>query len=157
MRKELSYFISMLITGILIFGTSACDKDKDCCVLVDVNVDLLYKNAQGENLINSEEDFEASKIKVYYKKGNEFEYAFNANLDAPNMHRLGEDGNGNLILTVYPSDYYEGNQSTTLIELNPNVVDTLVGEFNLENGSRICTKAWLNGLEMENRFLIVEK
>ena len=138
-------------------GIVSCDKKADCCTIIDVDVQILYKNESGENLINSNTDYEESNIKVYYKNGNDFEYIFNGNLDSPNMHRIDEDGSGNLILTVYPSNYYEGNQSTTLVELNPNVVDTLICEFELESNREICKRAWLNGLELNNRFIEIEK
>lgn len=154
---RLSNLTSILIPGILLLGFIGCTKKTDCCTIIDVNIQILYKNESGGNLINSTTEFDASNIKVYYKNGNEFEYVYNGNLDAPNRHRIDEDGNGNLILTVYPSNYYEGNQSTTLIELNPNVVDTLVGEFELESNREICKKAWLNGVELENRFIEIEK
>lgn len=52
---------------------------------------------------------------------------------------------------------YEGNQSTTLIALNPETVDTLVCEFGLGSNREICKKAWLNGVEMNNRYLEVKK
>ena len=71
--------------------------------------------------------------------------------------RQGCDENGNLILTVYPSNYYDGNQSTTLIELNSEISDTLVCEFELTSNSTICKTAWLNGVEMKNRFIKVKK
>lgn len=45
------------------------------------------------------------------------------------------------------------NQSTTLIELNPNIVDTLIGEFELESNREVCKRAWLNGLELTDRFI----
>ncbi len=147
----------ILIAGVWILGISSCDNKKNCCTLIDVDVQISYKNQSGENLINSDPDFEESNIKVYYKNGNEFEYVFNGILDSPNMHRISEDSNGNLILTVYASNYYEGNQSTTLIALNPNVVDTLFCEFELEGSNQICKRAWLNGEEMENRFIEIEK
>lgn len=112
---------------------------------------------QGENLINSTPEFDSSNIRIYFKDGDDFKYIYRVNLDAPNMHRLYEDERGNKILTVYPSDLYVDNRSTTLIELNPNVKDTLECEFELESNRQICTKAWLNGVEMDNRFIEVIK
>lgn len=156
MQKK-SNVISILTLIALMLGTISCDKKPDCCTIIDVDVQILYKNDSGENLINSSTDYEESNIKVYYKNGNDFEYAYNGNLDSPNMHRLDEDGSGNLRLTVYPSNYYEGNQSTTLVELNPNVVDTLICEFELESNREVCKRAWLNGLELNNRFIEIEK
>ncbi|MFK7978948.1 MAG: hypothetical protein AB8G86_03110 [Saprospiraceae bacterium] len=147
----------ILIFGILILGISSCDNKTDCCTIIDVDVQILYKNQLGENLINSDANFSESNIKVYYKNGNEFEYIYDGNLDSPNMYRMDEDANQNLILTIFPSNYYVGDQSTTLIELNPNVVDTLVCEFELDNNREICKRAWLNGVEFDNRFIEIEK
>jgi hypothetical protein len=87
MQNKLSHLTSILISGILISGWIGCKKETDCCVVIDTNVQLLYKNALGENLINSSAEFDASKIKVYYKNGDEFEYIFNGNLDAPHRAR----------------------------------------------------------------------
>lgn len=157
MQKKLLKSISTLVLGMLIVGNVGCDKKTDCCTIIDVDVQILYKNESGQNLINSNDDFKESNIKVYYKNGNEFEYIYNGNLDSPNMHRIHEDENGNLILTVFPSNYYEGNQSTTLVELNQNEIDTLVCEFELGDNREICKKAWLNGIEMVNRFIEIKK
>ena len=108
-------------------------------------------------MINSDDDFNESNIKIYYKNEDEFEYIFKGNLDYPNMHYVNEDENGNLILTVFPSNYYEGNLSTTLIELNPNMVDTLVCEFELGSNREICKRAWINSIEMNNRYIEIKK
>jgi len=149
--------IPIIFIGILLPGISGCAKNTDCCVIIDVDVRIHYRNILGENLINSSAEFDSSKIRIYFKDGNEFKYIYRAMLDAPNMHRLYTDENGNKILTVYPSDIFEGIFSTTLIELNPNVVDTLVCEFELANNRQICKNAWLNGIEMEDRFIEVIK
>lgn len=148
---------SIILFAIFFAVTSGCENKTDCCVIIDVDVQILYRNMQGENLINSSAEFDSSNIRIYFKDGNEFKYVYRANLDAPNMHRLYTDENGNKILTVYPSDLYEDNRSTTLIELNPNVKDTLECEFELESNRQICKKAWLNGVEMENRFIEIIK
>lgn len=157
MKKIRIKSIASILFGLFLIVISSCNKKTDCCAIIDVDVQIHYKNALGESLINSVDDFNESNIKVYYKNGNEFEYIFQGNLDYPNMHRVGEDENGNVILTVFPSNFYEGNQSTTLIELNENVSDTLVCEFDLEGSREVCTGAWLNGIEMNNRYIEVEK
>lgn len=157
MKKTQVKTLALLMVGIIMIGMSGCGGNEDCCTIIDVDVRIHYQTQAGDNLINSVDDFKESNIKVYYMKGEEFEYVNSGNLDFPNMHRIDEDGNGNLILTVFPSNYYEDNQSTTLIELNPNVVDTLVGEFELGSNKEILKRAWLNGVEMTNRFIEVMK
>ncbi|MEZ4911242.1 MAG: hypothetical protein R2774_10315 [Saprospiraceae bacterium] len=149
------HLLGFVLLSILLF--QSCKNEVDCCVIVDVDVQVHYKNGLGQNLINSSAEFQASNIKIFYKKGDTFEYVYNSNLDSPNMHRIDTDSDNNIILTVFPSNYYEGNFSTTLIRLNETVVDTLVCEFLIGNGKEICKKAWLNGVEMENRFIEVVK
>ena len=141
----------------LILLLSGCSKQSDCCTIIDTAVQIHYVNASGENLINSSEAFKEQNIKLYFRNGDEYEYAFQGNLDYPNMHYLSEGANGELILTVFPSNYYDGNLSTSLIEINESIVDTLVCEFDLGSNKEICTKAWLNGAEMQNRFIEVIK
>lgn len=153
MKILLTFKHLFLIITLLSFGTFGCSDKTDCCTVIDVDVNIHYTNQEGKNLINSKSEFDKSGIKVYYKKGKNFEYIYIGNLDAPNMHRVYEDENGNLILRVYPSNYYEGNTSTTLIELNPNVTDTLRCEFDLGANREVCKKAWLNGVEMKDRFI----
>ena len=157
MQKPFKNLTTLIILGIAIFVGMSCEDESNCCTIIDVDVSIHYGNEAGENLINSNADYNVSNIKVYYKNGNDFEYVYDGNLDAPNMHSLYEDSEGNLILKVFLSYYYEGNQSTTLVELNPGIVDTLVGEFELDSNREICKKAWLNGVEMENRFIEVIK
>ena len=158
MRNNLTFYILIVLLEILIIGLSSCAKDSDdCCTIIDVDVHVHYQTQAGENLINSSPEFDESNIKIFYKNGNEFEYIFKGNLDYPNMHHVRTNNNGNLILTIFPSNYYEGNLSTTLIELNDNVTDTLVCEFELDGNNEICTQAWHNGIEMSNRFLEVKK
>ncbi len=158
MKNYLAKQIVIAFIGIVLIGFSSCEKNSDdCCTIIDVDVRIHYQTQAGENLINSSAEFDESKIKIYYKNGNEFEYIFKGNLDYPNMHYVEEDSNGKMILSIFPSNYYEGNLSTTLIELNDNVTDTLVCEFELDGNKEICKQAWLNGIEMNNRFLEIKK
>lgn len=147
--------ITSFIFFIMVLLFVGCQSE-DCCINIDVGVSIHYQNQDGDNLINSSPEFMESNIRIYYKNGDTFEYVFDGNLDAPNYHSVYES-NGDLILTVFASNYYNGNQSTTLIELNETTKDTLLCEFNLENGNEVVTRAWLNGMEMENRFITLKK
>ena len=135
----------------------SCFNKEECCTIIDVDVQIHYQKESGENLIDSSDEFKQSNIKIYYKNGDEFEYFINGNLDYPNMHYLYEDADLKKILTVFPSNYYEGNQSTTLIELNETHIDTLLCEFELDSNREICKRAWLNGVEMVGRYIEVKK
>ncbi len=134
-----------------------CGDNLDCCTIIDTQVRIHYVNPNGDNLFHTDGNFSEDQLKIYYKEGEEYKYVYNANLDAPNMHTFDTDGNGRLILTVFPSEIFEGNQSTTLIELNDDITDTLICAFDLSNDNVIWQKGWLNGKEIENRFMTVTK
>ena len=152
LNLSLTFFIKILLMGL-----TSCDNESNCCTTIDVAVQIHYQTLAGENLINSDDDFPESKIKIYYKNGEEFKYINRGNLTYPKMYKIYKDSSDNLLLGIFPSNYYEDNFSTTLIKLNETSVDTLVCEFDLTNGNEVCIAAWLNGAEMTNRFIEVKK
>ena len=142
---------------LVLFFASCKGDDNDCCVNIDTIITIHYTTADGNELLNSSDDYLAENIKIYYKNGDEFEYIYQGNLDRPNMHEVIENEDSTYTLIVHPSNYYEGNFSTTLIELNEMTKDTLVGEFSLEGSNQICTNAWYNGLEDSDRSFEIVK
>lgn len=156
-KRKIKKTLTLVIFSLFLFTINSCENHENCCTIVDVDVSFHYRDKMGNNLINSTPEFDDSKIKIYFKNKDKFEYINRGNLTISKMYTLHEDETKNLILTVFPSDFYEGNQSTTLIELNPNIVDTLRCEFDLQSNRTVCKRAWLNGKEMENRYIEVEK
>ncbi|GAA4841862.1 hypothetical protein GCM10023331_28570 [Algivirga pacifica] len=132
---------------------TACKDEPVCCVNIDTQIGLHYMNREGKNLLDFAEHYQKEDIKVYYKKGDEFEYVYNGNLDAPNMHHVYYTPDSALILAVYASDYYEGETSTTLISFNETVFDTLYCEFDIQDNGVSIKKAWLNGVAIEEQFM----
>lgn len=142
-----------LLFLILVF--SSCRDAVDCCVIIDTDVSIHYVDAGGNDLVNSSPDFDENRFKVFFKKDDEFEEINRGRLDHPRMFSIYDDDKGRKIMQIFPSDYYEGNTSTTLIKLNSLVVDTLVCAFEIDDNSIICTSATLNGISMPQRFLTV--
>ncbi len=137
--------------------TLACNQSgKDCCVSIETHVDILYVDSTGNSLIDGSPEYPAENIRIYYKNGEEYEYIFQGNLDQPNMHYVLESS-GHKILRIFASNYYEGNFSETLVELNEQTTDTLLCEFDLGTNYEICTKVWHNGTEMPGRYFEIVK
>lgn len=157
MKTKITKSHWLMFTLFLTLFSSACKDQDDCCVIIETAVQISYVNDQGENLLNSSTEFDESKIRIYYKKEDSFEYAYDGNLDAPNMYSIYYDQDSMQLLKVFPSNHYDGNFSTTLIEFNETTVDTLYCEFELGDSKEICIGAWLNGVEMPDRFLTVVK
>lgn len=158
-RKRMKSNVKKCLWGLFLLAVSSsgCDPKTDCCTNIDTDVRIHYVTSAGANLINSTADFKEENIKVYYKNGEAYEYIYHGNLDYPNMHYVYENEKHDRILTVFPSNYYENNYSTTLIKLNEQTVDTLFCAFELSGNSEVCTNAWLNGVQMEGRFIEVMK
>lgn len=148
-------FFSLICLSLL--GTLGCTQKKDCCTVIDTAVDIFYKTHTGESLINSTSQYAAENIKIFYKNGDEYKYMSQSNLDNPNMYFIDKNDADKTILTVFPSNYYEGNFSTTLVQLNEGIVDTLLCEFNLNGSNEICKNVWVNGIKMESRSFEIEK
>ncbi|HRI33197.1 MAG TPA: hypothetical protein PLD02_05555 [Saprospiraceae bacterium] len=141
---------------LLLLVIVCCNKKSDCCTLIDVDLRIFYQDSSGHSLINSNPFFQASNIQIYFKNGDQFEYAFDSNLDNPN-HFYVETIQSKEILRLFPSNFYKENRSTTLIALNKAIVDTLVCEFDFNNNNTILKQAWLNGVEIKNRYIEVKK
>lgn len=141
----------------LLLFFASCNSDDDCCANIDVAINIHYTQPDGSELLNSSDDYLAENIKIYYKNGDEFEYIYKGNLDAPNMHKVIENDDSTFTVKVFLSDYFTDNFSTTLIELNEMTKDTIVGEFNLEGSNQVCINAWYNGVEDVERFFEIVK
>lgn len=141
---------------LLLLVIVCCNKKSDCYTLIDVDLRIFYQDSSGHSLINSNPFFQASNIQIYFKNGDQFEYAFDSNLDNPN-HFYVETIQSKEILRLFPSNFYKENRSTTLIALNKAIVDTLVCEFDFNNNNTILKQAWLNGVEIKNRYIEVKK
>lgn len=140
------------------FSIIGCgDSASTCCTIIDNAVSIRYINQEGQNLFSNSLEYDESYIRIYYKNNNEFEYVYKGNLDHPNMHHVFKNDLGESVLMVFPSDYYDGNFSTTLIELNENVIDTLLCEFKLESNISAVKNVWLNGVDMKSRDFISVK
>ncbi len=136
---------------VLLIFILSCDSENsvDCCTNIDTELSIHYINEAGENLVNSTEEFDQANIRIYFKDGEIFKYAYNNRLDLPNYHQV-IDIDDQLVIRLFPSDLYEGEFSTTLIELTANLVDTIVTQFEFTNGVQ-AKKVWVNGKEMDHR------
>lgn len=144
----------LLVLALVLFS---CDKEEpvNCCVNIDTQLMVHYMNALGENLIDSDDQYDRSQIKIYFKDGDDYRYAYNNLLDLANYHKV-LDVDDQLVIQLFPSDIYEGNYSTTLIEINENLVDTLVTEFEFVNGVQ-AKRVWVNGEEASSRNIALSR
>ncbi|MDF1694799.1 MAG: hypothetical protein P1U56_03170 [Saprospiraceae bacterium] len=148
---KLRALLCCIAIGIMGYSCS----DNSCCTSIDVTVGIRYQNSDGEFVINNSDEYNESSIKLYYKNGDEFEYFYNGNLTYSKGYRIDTASDSSQVLTIFPSYYYEESQSTTVIELNENHIDTLRCEFDLSDNSEVVTSVWFNGVKQEGRIFTV--
>ena len=136
-----------ILTCLFLFTFVSCQKEEDCCDIIDVDVVIIYENEKGEDLLNPENEasFDHDDIKIYFDVGGNKEYAYQGNLDYPNFHYVNQDADGKYHLVVYANTELVNQKSVTFIELNESTTDTLRLIFKTPNQSLITEKIWYNG------------
>jgi hypothetical protein len=149
--------MNKILYFLLLFGVlSSCKKD--CCTTIDTTIFLGYQDSTGQDLFLADTTFLVNDINIYYKQGNDYVYQnLSSNLDYPKGYAINYTSEGKTYLRVFLSNYYIANQSVTLIELKPNVVDTIIGEFTLIEQSEILNHFWYNGELATNKSMVVTK
>jgi len=135
-----------LLSLLLLFGLFACE-EKDCCVVIDTDVQLRYVNGEGTDLLNpdNESAFLHENIKIYVDKEGEKKLAINANSDHPNYYQLFEQ-KGTYVLKVFPTDELVNNEAISYIALSDSVMDTLRLAIKRSDHSTVVEKVWYNGV-----------
>lgn len=134
-----------------------CTSREDCCTVIDTNFAIEYISENGKSLFDSTRTYLPENIKLYFKNGTKYELAYSRNLDNPNYFTLDTTAEGVIHIGILPSNFYEGNFSTTLIELKPDVIDTIKCEFDLSHGNELFKNAWYNGVKKEGRLFKIIK
>jgi len=176
MKKK--YFFKLLIFLFLVLNITACSNSNSeepeqpgAQTIVAAAVSLIFLNKDGEDLLNpaTPNYFPMKDINLYYlvdgKKIAAEEYA-----------QVGGDRGKALTkerkpyrLAVYTyfniqdaietkTDGLKIGKSTTLLELNDKITDTIKTEwhYNEKNGNTIVQKFWYNGILHENIFETIE-
>jgi hypothetical protein len=147
----------IFICACFAFTFCACTSSQDCCTTIDTNFAIEYISEEGNCLFDSTHAYVPEDIKLYFKHGSKYELAYSGNLDNPRYFTIDTTLEGAIHIGILPSYYYEGNFSTTLIELKPNVVDTIKCEFERSHGNEHFKYAWYNGVKKEGRIFKVVK
>lgn len=147
---------------------------------VQGTLNIVYKNAQGQNLLDGTTSghYTTEDMKLFHIIGGEKKFVYNHNLDAPKgmsiqkevMTRLhvGFNLNDEDDITYQDKKVTIG-ESTSIIQLNDAVIDTVKIQWQSKPGSLIITKAWhknklvfepaskLNGLDYPLQGFIIQK
>ena len=135
--------ILLLIIGLSNF---ACSDDNDCCLNIDIGIDIKYINTEGQNLFEIDNGYNESDITIYHKANGEWEEYYESNLDSPKGITVVEGENGKF-LSISPSTTLDNNNySETKIQFSESDFDIIKTEIDKSNSSTILTKVWYNGV-----------
>ena len=135
--------VLLFIIGLSIFSCSDSD-DNDCCVIVDIGIQIKYLNTEGQNLFEIDNGYNTSDINVYHKIDGEWIEYYKSNLDAPKGISV-IDGENGKILSISPSTTLdENNYSETKIQFSESDVDIIKTEIDQSNSNTMVTRVWYN-------------
>lgn len=170
------------IYGALLVLLSSCSKDNPgtCCMNVQGTLNIVYKNAQGQNLLDETTPghYATEDMKLFHIIGGQKKVVYNHNLAWPkgmsvekeliarlhvgfNLNDKGDITSQNKKVTI--------GESTSIIQLNDAVIDTVRIQWQSKPGSLIITKAWhknklvfepaskLNGLDYHFQGFVIQK
>jgi hypothetical protein len=145
--KRLYFALLLLLT--------ACGKDNPstCCMNVQGTLNIVYKNAQGQNLLDETTPghYSTEDMKLFHIIAGQKKMVYNYNLDAPKGMSVIKEGIARLHVGFNLND--EGDiihkdkkvtigESTSIIQLNESVIDTVKVQWESKPGSLMITKAW---------------
>lgn len=154
-----------ILFGLIIFGILiSCNNtdDNDCCVNVDIGIDVTYLNAEGLNLFEIDNGYTEANITIYHKINGEWKLYYNGNLDAPKGITV-VDGEHGKHLSILPStNIDQNNYSETKIQFSESDFDIIKTEIDQSNSNTTVTKVWYNTVlkweayESERMFEIIK-
>ena len=126
---------------------ASCQKEEGE-VIVDTDLELMFKDAKGNDLLNANTPnaFSHDKIDLYYLINGEKERAFEGHLDHPKKFFVYQAGNQH-IMRLFPSLHEKDTQTQTFIKLNETDTDTItctIRKWGKNNQSVAVTKVWYN-------------
>ncbi|MGN7203769.1 hypothetical protein ACTHQF_05800 [Pedobacter sp. SAFR-022] len=171
-----------LIYGSLLVLLSSCAKDNpgSCCMNVQGTLNIVYKNAEGQNLLDETTPghYSTKDMKLFHIIAGQKKFVYNYNSDSPEGMSVIKEGiprlhvgfnlNDKGDITHQDKEVITG-ESTSIIQLNESVIDTVKIQWQSKPGSLTITKAWyksklvfdpaskLNGLDNHLEGFVIQK
>jgi hypothetical protein len=132
----------VLCTCVILLCLINCKRESDNSTIVSTHIDIAYKDAFGNDLLNESNQ-------NYYSKDNIHVYTI--------INGVKTDVYNNMM--AYPRDFmiYKNDElnsyfirfflesDTVLVKLNQNTTDTIISTIDTSNGNQILRKLWYNG------------
>jgi len=140
--------IALFILG---FTLVSCEKNIGG-VLIDTNVDLTFRDANGADLLNplASNAIKDDGLEVFVLKNGIKTRYYQANLDAPKSFKIFKEGDASYVMRFYfdiLEENFNGNTVTQYLRYKDGSEDMLVAEFNSNRKrNKVIQKVWINGV-----------
>jgi len=165
--------IKVIIIVFLAIILNGCEKNKSDMTIVDIVMDISYINTNGTDLLDSlsEEAFDTDLIKIYHVTDETKTLFYQDHLTSQKGYFVyKEEGfhDKYFIKITAPNDEDNGSEenpyeTTTLIELDTNIIDTINCRVKKGDNSLVCKQIKYNSNivwdwddNVERRFTIVK-
>jgi len=131
----------------------ACNNETEEPVGINVgaDVDIVFKDENGADLLNPGNSSSISDFKIYYQVNGQKVLYNEPNLDYPGGYRIIQDAN-NYFLKVYLNTPYTAGSSNgetiTYLEINGNKTFEIKSQYNSNPSNVSCEKLWLDGSQV---------
>jgi hypothetical protein len=134
--------VLILCTGVILLCLVNCKRESAKSTIVSTSIDIAYKDAFGNDLLNvsNQNYFSKDNIHVYTIINGVKTDVYNNMMDYPRDFLIykNDELNGYFIRFFLESD-------TVLVQLNQNTTDTIISLIDKSNGNQILRKLWYNG------------
>ncbi|MDF1549534.1 MAG: hypothetical protein P1P88_17035 [Bacteroidales bacterium] len=165
--------IKLLVISTILFLINSCEKEKNDMTIVELTMDISYKDNDGLDLLDpvNENSFKKEQINLYHYIDGEGKLFYQENLDYQKGFNIykeeGISDNYYLRITA-PNDYDNGSEinpyeAITLLELDESIIDTIKCKIEKGENSLVCKQIIYNDIVVwrwedntERRFTIIK-
>ena len=147
--NKFTFFMKKIIFFTILLGLLSCDSERDsCCTNIDVNLNLLVQNIQGNDLLNSTttNSLNTDKIQILFvdKNGVMTTYDRIDNFNG-NGYEIFDAGFNGKAMKIYLNNDAAIKEPRTIIQWNSVDADTIDCTFSRKNGNIILSSVLING------------
>lgn len=165
--------IKLLVITTIVFLINSCEKEKNDMTIVELTMDISYKDHNGVDLLDpiKENSFKKEQINLYHYIDGESKLFYQENLDYQkgfNIYKEEGISDYYYLRITAPNDYDNGlemnpYEAITLLELDENIIDTIKCKIEKGENSLVCKQIIYNDIvvwdwedNIERRFTIIK-
>lgn len=142
-------FYKIIILPFIVCALTGCSTtDSDTAVHIDIGIDLVYLDQEGQNLLNPghADAITEANTNLYFLEDGTKRKVFESNLDCPKMFCIWQrEVDSVYFMRLFPNVIKGQDTASTYIEFSDGTMDTIKVEYIYDTSSSVHTsKVWYN-------------